>query len=114
MDEQNIKSWLKKAKANSEAVEGQNAPSSSLVVVGRNSKTNAKDNNQNSEYIKKVSRGAMIMEIAEKLRPVFSNFFNGRRDDNGMLFQPSHIRGFALNCAEYLVKAQEKDNNAAA
>ena len=60
------------------------------------------------------NRGAMIMELAEKLRPAFVNFFIGKRDLNGVLFQPAHIRAIALNYAEYLVKAQEPKNTATA
>ena len=53
------------------------------------------------------SHGNLIMEIAEKIRPVLAKMFEGAHDDEGMLLQPAHIRGFALNMAQNLIKKQE-------
>lgn len=57
------------------------------------------------------SRGNIIMEVAEKIRPFLTKMFDGVRDDEGMLLQPAHIRGIALNVAQGLVKNQEAKNN---
>jgi len=56
------------------------------------------------------SKGSMIMDIAEKIRPFLMNMFNGIRDEKGMLYQPAHVRGIALNMAQDLLKIHE-DNN---
>ncbi|MFO0389876.1 MAG: hypothetical protein ACK502_09210 [Alphaproteobacteria bacterium] len=58
------------------------------------------------------SRGAQIMEIAEKLRPWFTKMFEGVRDENGMLVQPARIRGISLNVAQSLVQEQESQASA--
>ncbi len=92
-----INEWVENAKS----FESSIASTSNGVKVVRN-----KEPNRN--------RGSIIMELAEKLRPAFQNFFRDRRDLNGVLFQPAHVRAIALNYAEYIVKAQEKNNNAAA
>ena len=55
------------------------------------------------------SRGNIIMEIAEKIRPFLAKMFEGARDENGMLFQPAHIHGVALNVAQSFVKKQEEN-----
>lgn len=53
------------------------------------------------------SRGNVIMEVAEKIRPFLLKMFEGVRDEAGMLLQPAHIRGIALNMAQNIVKEQE-------
>lgn len=56
------------------------------------------------------SNGAVIMEIAEKLRPWFLKMFEGVRDENGMTIHPSHVRGIALNVAQDIVKKNEEQS----
>lgn len=50
-----------------------------------------------------ANKGRMIMEVAEKIRPLLMKLFEGVRDKSGMLMQPAHIRGVALNVAQDLV-----------
>lgn len=50
------------------------------------------------------TKGNIILEIAEKLRPLITKLFEGKHDANGMLVQPAHVRGIALNVAQELVK----------
>lgn len=52
------------------------------------------------------NKGSVIMEIAERIRPWLMQLFDGVRDENGMLVQPSHIRGIALNVAQNIVREQ--------
>jgi hypothetical protein len=54
------------------------------------------------------SRGSMIMEIAERIRPWLTEMFQSVRDENGMLVQPARVRGIALNVAQGIVKEQEQ------
>lgn len=53
------------------------------------------------------SRGNLIMEIAEKLRPHLLKMFEGVRDDEGLLLQPARVRGIALNMAQSIVQKQD-------
>ena len=54
-----------------------------------------------------ASRGNMIMDIAERIRPFLMELFKGIRDKQGMLYQPAHVRGIALNMAQDLLKIHE-------
>ncbi len=94
MNEDNLNHWIDRAKIN----ESLPKPPSAVQVI---------------KHVTK-SRGQIIMEISEKILPIMQNFFNGKRDNSGILLQPAHIRGIALNYAEYLVKAKEQDNSAVA
>jgi len=60
------------------------------------------------------SRGQIIMAVADALRPHFNKMFEGVRDAEGMLAQPAHIRAFALNVAQGIVRDQELDSQATA
>ena len=60
------------------------------------------------------SRGAIIMAVADALRPHFMKMFEGVRDQDNMLAQQAHVRAFALNVAQRMVLTKEQDNNAAA
>ncbi|MCE2926447.1 MAG: hypothetical protein LW823_02205 [Rickettsiales bacterium] len=84
-----INNWIEKAKQVDDA-----AAAESGVRVIRNPKA--------------PSRGAQIMEIAEKLRPWFAKMFEGVRDENGMLVQPARVRGIALNVAQRIVQEEER------
>lgn len=48
--------------------------------------------------------GQVIMDIADKLWPGLMELFHGMRDSSGMLLQPAHVRGIALNMAQELAK----------
>ena len=87
-----INNWIEKAKQSEVA----SAAESGIKVIKR---------------APSQSRGNMIMEIAEKLRPWLTKMFEGVRDENGMLVQPARIRGIALNVAQDIVAEQ---NNKAA
>lgn len=64
------------------------------------------------QVIKRVeTRGNVIMELAERIRPYLQKMFEGVRDEDGLLLQPAHIRGMALNVAQGLVKNQELKQN---
>lgn len=52
-------------------------------------------------------RGSLIMDIAEKIRPLIANFFKDARDENGMLVQPARVRAIALNVAQGIVNDQQ-------
>ena len=54
------------------------------------------------------SKGEVIMDIADKIWPSLMKLFSGVRDENGMLMQPAHVRGIALNVAQDLVNNNEK------
>ena len=58
-----------------------------------------------------VSKGTIILDMAEKLRPWLMNVLTGLRDENGMLVQPSRIRAIALNVAQDIVTQQEKKHS---
>jgi hypothetical protein len=87
MDEKVISHWLDKTRARpaSETAAG-------VQVIRRE---------------KAPPRGQIIMEMAEKLRPWIASMFENVRDDNGMLVQPSRVRGIALNVAQRIVHEQE-------
>lgn len=53
------------------------------------------------------TRGNLIMEIAEKIRPWLARMLGEVRDENGMLVQPARVRAIALNMAQSIVKEQE-------
>ena len=57
------------------------------------------------------TRGNVIMEIADKIRPYLAKMFEGVRDEEGMLLQPAHIRGIALNVAQGIVNKQQHKTN---
>ena len=53
------------------------------------------------------SRGAKIMELADRLRPVLTEWLRGGHDEYGMPFSNERIRGAALSMAQYLIKKRE-------
>ena len=53
-------------------------------------------------------KGAVILEVADKIRPWLSKMFEGVRDENYMLVQPSRVHGIALNVAKSIVNSEEK------
>ncbi len=48
--------------------------------------------------------GAMIMEIAEWIRPILLEGMRGWKNAEGVLYRPEHIRAVALNVAHDIVK----------
>ena len=60
------------------------------------------------------SRGSVILEIAERLRPWLMKMFEGVRDPHGNIMQPAHIRGIALNLAQRIIKEEENQSGASA
>jgi hypothetical protein len=89
MSQDTIGSWLEKAKSS----QSDESSSDSRIKVIRREEP--------------VSKGNMIMAIAEKIRPHLMSFFDGVRDDEGILLQPAHIRGMALNMAQGLLRRHE-------
>lgn len=84
-----INSWVEKAKSQPE-----------LAAAGAG----------NVQVVKRaapVTKGNVIMDVAEKIRPWLMSVLNGLRDENGMLIQPSRVRAIALNVAQDIVKQQE-------
>lgn len=92
MSQDTIGNWVQKAKASGSE---DNTSSDSRIKVIRREEP--------------VSKGNMIMAIAEKIRPLLLNLFNGIRDENGVLYQPAHIRGFALNMAQDILRTHEEN-----
>ncbi|MDX1974451.1 MAG: hypothetical protein SFT92_02120 [Rickettsiales bacterium] len=50
------------------------------------------------------SKGNIIMELAERLRPWIAKMFDGQHSNEGMLIQPAHIRAISLNVAQAIVQ----------
>ena len=98
MNENGMQSWVSTAKANGE--NAANATDDRSVRVVRRPPAQ--------------SIGNVIMEVAEKLRPHLMKLFEGEYDDKGLLLQPAHIRGIALDMAAGLVKKHYNNDNAAA
>ena len=88
-----INNWIEKAKQADQSTEVQSA----VRVVRRETKQ---------------SRGNLIMEIAELVRPALTKMFEGVRDENGMLVQPARVRGVALNLAQRIVMENDKKASA--
>jgi len=57
-----------------------------------------------------LSKGQVIMDMAEKLIPGLTDLFKGVRDNTGMLLQPAHVRGIALNMAQGLIKYRDNSD----
>mgnify|MGYP000063503556 CR=1 FL=1 len=95
MNEDGMSEWVNRAKQ----VEARGeTPASGVKVIRK-------------EPVK--NRGALIMAIADALRPHLAKVFDGVRDSEGMLAQPAHVRAFALNMAQRMVLAKEQENAAA-
>lgn len=87
-----INTWVNGAKSSSKAELPNAAKSAAIQIVRR---TQAQ------------TRGNLIMDIAERIRPHLLKMFDGVRDENGMLMQPAHVHGIALNMAQNIAKEQE-------
>lgn len=98
MNDDNISEWAQRAKANEGSTSTGDAAKPSVKVIRKEPTHN---------------RGALIMAVAEALRPHLTKLFEGSRDDDDMLTQPAHVRAFALNMAQRMVHAKEQDNAAA-
>ena len=55
----------------------------------------------------KPVQGNIIVDVAEKIRPIMLKMFDGVRDENGVVLQPARIRAMSLNLAQRLVKEQQ-------
>ena len=87
MSNEAIHNWVEKAKMLGAPID---VPSEGIQIIRR----------------KDQSRGNLIMEISELLRPWISKMFEGVRDENQMLVQPARVRGIALNVAQKMVNDQ--------
>lgn len=94
----NINEWVGRAKAGEHSDE-ESGSHSGVKVIRKEAPRN---------------RGAIIMAVAEALRPHVSKMFEGKRDAEGLTAQPAHVRAFALNMAQHIVHAHEQDNSALA
>lgn len=92
MANETIGNWVEKAKANNAT---SAAPANGVNVVRRTQQT----------------KGQMIMEVADKLWPGLLELFSNVRDKSGMLVQPAHVRGIALNMAQDLVNSNDAANS---
>jgi len=96
MNENTINEWVGQAKAHEN--ENVGASSTGVQVIRKHTPK---------------SRGVLIMEVAEKLRPFLTQWLDGKYNDDGMLVQQAHIRGIAVNVAEGLVKKHYQNDNVA-
>jgi len=92
MNEQNINEWVGRAKAGETVI---TSGDTTVKVIRKEPPKN---------------RGSIIMAVAEALRPHLNKLFEGKRDNEGLVIQPAHIRGYALNMAQYLVQKNEENN----
>jgi hypothetical protein len=88
-----INNWVEKAKSHTESADNR---AGGVQVVKR---------------AVPVTKGNIIMEVAEKLRPWLTSLFANVRDEHGMLVQPAKVRAIALNVAQDLVRKQEEKRN---
>jgi len=88
MEQEPIDSWLEKmAEVKHTATP---IPASEVQVIQRRHKP--------------VPQGNVIVDLAEKLRPILLKMYSGVRDENEQLVQPARIRALSLNLAQRLVK----------
>ena len=97
MTQDAIGNWVEKARSSSDDSSSDNSGSGSRVKVIRREEV--------------MSKGNMIMDIAERIRPFLMKLFQGLRDEAGMLYQPAHVRGIALNMAQDLLKRHEENES---
>ena len=89
MSQDFVSHWVEKAKS---AQSAEVAGTGSIKVIRRE---------------EPKSKGAIIMEIADKLLPWVRTKLNDVRDNEGGLVQLATMRGIALNMAQDVMKAQE-------
>ncbi|NBX04184.1 MAG: hypothetical protein EBR02_09055 [Alphaproteobacteria bacterium] len=53
------------------------------------------------------TKGNLIMQVAEAIRPHLMKMFEGVRDAEGFVMQPARVRGIALNVAQGIVNQQD-------
>jgi hypothetical protein len=78
--------WVKNAKSSHDAVKD------GVVSIIRRDKLKTK--------------GEIILDVADKIWPSMMKMFENVRDENGLLMQPAHVRGIALNVAQHLVNSK--------
>lgn len=89
MSTDSVNHWIEKAKAEAKAI----APVQGVKIIRREEPR---------------TKGAVILEMAEKIKPWLAKMFEGVRDENNMVLQPAHVSGIALNVAQGIVNAQEE------
>jgi hypothetical protein len=89
-----INNWVEKAKSHTE--NGADNRAGGVQVIKR---------------AVPMTKGNIIMEVAEKLRPWLTTLFANVRDEHGMLVQPAKVRAIALNAAQDIVRKQEEKRN---
>jgi hypothetical protein len=87
MEQDPINSWLDKVAELQHAAEA--APSGVNVIQRKH---------------KPVNQGNVIIDLADKIRPILLKMFEGARDENEQLVQQAHVRGMSLNLAQHIVK----------
>jgi hypothetical protein len=87
MDQDPINSWLSKAAEMKHAAES--APTGVNVIARKH---------------RPVNQGNVIVDLAEKLRPILMKRYKDVRDENQQMVQPARIRALSLNLAQKLVK----------
>jgi hypothetical protein len=92
MSNETIGHWVEKAKAAPSSTDS--AKGSTVTVIRR----------------APPSKGQVIMDMAEKLMPGLTDLLKGVRDNTGMLLQPAHVRGIALNMAQGLIKYRDNSD----
>lgn len=95
-----INNWVERARQSADSAGDDAAPETGGVQVIRRVQP---------------SKGAVIMEFADKILPWVKHKLNGVRDNDGMLVQPATVRAIALNVAQsYLLEEEtlRKQSNA--
>ncbi len=87
MDQDPINHWISKA---AEMKHAANDSASGVTVIARKHKP--------------VNQGNVIVDLAEKMRPILMKMYSNTRDENEQLVQPARIRALSLNLAQRLVK----------
>lgn len=87
----NINEWTQRAKAHESESDSSSVAHKRVKVIRKESAP---------------SIGQLIMQVADKIRPHIAAMCDGVRDNGGMLLQPAHIRGIALEVAERMVKEE--------
>lgn len=87
-----INNWVERALHGSSTKEGDTSSAGGVQVIRREQTHN---------------KGNIIISIAEILRPWLIKMFDGVRDRDGMLVQPSTVRAIALNVAQDMVNGKK-------
>ena len=94
MTQEVISDWVTKAKSVSDGVHAEHG----IKVIRR----------QDAPPRQKT-KGETIMDMADRMWPSLMKLFADVRGEDGMLMQPAHVRGIALNVAQDLVNKNPGD-----